>query len=1001
MSPELKSSRIHLMLGSVCLLVCIIPARFTHASEPVTLTCGRFELQFSANGHPASFKTKGDGQELLATNDPRPGFYLLSRDNIPLRFDQLKVENGKLVAFCGGLVPRVTFGIHSTDSYLALHVERMEGVPATREYSMHFQMKLLRPVRAFELDYMTEARGGTDVAVDWRHVWNRNPENPKGGFALYLPKDNADEDETILRIWVNEGLPHPKVDGEWDLAAAHKWVDRWLKELGDQSRFWIAARTDDELYSVVPYAQKAGVRDVYLFTDTWRGGVAEPFWANKQTNCGINKAVFPRGEEDLRAFSDYLRERNMNLKLHYVSGGIGLRDPQYIGESPDQRLAGWGRGRLEQKAGDKDTTLYFRPEPGTAMPFRLPAPDWWQRYTCPPALHNVFDFDFVVVGDELIKVGSFEDTDMEVWRLEECRRGQSTTKAARHRKCTPVRGLITSYGGQFLPDNDSSLLAEMAQNYAGMLNRCGIAHTEYDGAEIHTYNGRMWGFNKFASLVYSHLDHPVTAFTSSGWAPPCAIEYKLNRTQHALRDRQKGIVAILLDQPFRPASNVLDAHWGLSQMCAHDYTIYNIMKPEPLFGIDIKTLQAHGQTDQLLETAHNWKRVNQLIAPEQREQMRKTMFHEDDLLGQAGHHEQSALVHVLSKGAGQWEIHPTKVLTGAGNEDVRWQDGQEHGAISPRQFVKPGETLALVNPFREQQPRLIMRVLWGFDTASKGDLAAKGSGTDNRGADSAFDYAKMTSSARDKIGSRGNVLLQPSPDEMRNQRDTRFSVDGEALVVEANNPRDQPALNEDDLPEWSRSLDMTQRRGIGLWVTGDGSGAILTFQIPGGDYVVPLTFTGRRYIEIPNAQVAWSNGYWGWRMGSKRSYYEQVNWLKLGFGLLPPHTNARASVEGLTALQEIATELHNPVLHAGKATLRFSGTVASGQYLTWEGGPTAAVYDANWNHVSDLPVSGEGFVVPTGDLECRITADPGTTPPWVELQLMTRDNPMIIPDPVR
>ena len=976
----------------------LMPAEYAHAAGPVTVNSGLFTLQFSSDGHPLSFKAKGDDRELLATNDPGDGFYLLSRDNVPLRFDQLKVQDGKLVASCGAGVPRVTFGIHETDSYLAFHVERFEGVPATREYSMHFKMKLIQPVRAFELDYMTEARGGNEVAVDWFHIWNRNPENPKGGFALYLPKDNADEDETILKIWVNEGLPHPKVDGNWDLEAAHAWIDRWMKECGDQSRFWLAASTPEELYAAVPYAEKAGVRDVYLFTETWRGGKSEPFWTNKQTNCGINKAVFPRGEEDLRAFSDYLRDRNMNLKLHYVSGGIGLRDPQYIGPSPDQRLASWGRGRLAQKADAKDTTLYFRPDPGTEMPFRVP--DWSRRYTCPPALHEVFDFDFVVVGDEIIKVGAFEDTDKEVWRLEKCKRGQSMTKGDRHGKCAPVRGLISSYGAQFLPDNDSTLLTEMAQNYARMLNQCRIPHTEYDGAEIHTYNGRMWGFRKFASLVYSSLDHPVTAFTSSGWAPPCAIEYRLNRTQHALRDRQKGIVGILPDQPFRPASNVLDAHWGLSQMCAHDYTIYNIMKPEPLFGIDIHALEAHGQTDQLLETARNWKRVNRLIAPEQRGQMRKTMFHEDDLLGQAGGHEQSPLVHVLSKSSGQWEIYPTKVLTRPGNEDVRWQDGQEHGAISPRQFVKTGETLRLANPFAPQPPRVVLRVLWALDAAGQADVAQKGSGADQRASDSAFDYAKMTAKAGRGADAAGNVLLQPSPDELRNQRETHFSADGAALVVEAQNPLDKPAVNEDGLPEWSRSLSMIGRRGIGMWVTGDGSGAILAFQIPGGDYVVPLNFTGRRYIEIPNAQAAWAAGCWGWRMGSKRCYYERVNWCKLGFGMLPPKTTARASVEGLAALQEIATELRNPVVHAGGTSLQLKGTVASGQYVTWEGGPTAVVFDANWNRVAELPVAAGDFLAPAGEFDCRITADEGAPAPWLDLQLMTRDAPIVVSDPL-
>lgn len=339
------------------------------------------------------------------------------------------------------------------------------------------------------------------------------------------------------------------------------------------------------------------------------------------------------------------------------------------------------------------------------------------------------------------------------------------------------------------------------------------------------------------------------------------------------------------------------------------------------------------------------------------------------------------------------------VLTRPGNEDVRWQDGQEHGAISPRQFVKTGEMFRLVNPFAPQPPRMVLRVLWAFDAAGRADVVEKGSGADQRASDSAFDYAKMTAATGRNAGASGNVLLQPAPNELRNQREAQFSGEGDALVVEAQNPLDKPVVNEDGLPEWSRSLSMTGRRGIGMWVTGDGSGAILTFQIPGGDYVVPLNFTGQRYIEIPNAQVAWAAGCWGWRMGSKRCYYERVDWCKLGFGMIPPRTNVRASIEGLTALAEIPVELRNPVLHAGGTNLELTGTIASGQYLTWEGGTTATVYDPNWNRVAELPVKAEGFNAPAGEFDCQITADEGAALPWLELQLMTRDAAAIVPDP--
>lgn len=978
------------------LLLGVFIASAAHAST--TLTSPRFVVKFSSEGQVASLIKRDDGTELLNLSNPGVGLYLKTRDTAPIRFTKIAVEANRLVASTEAGYPRVTFRISDADRYLAFHIERVEAVPNSSDYSLHFEMNLSDPLRVIELDYMTEANMGANLRVDWRHLWNRHPSNPLGGFALYYPESEQDEDDTLLRIWVGEKLPHPQVSGEWNTDAAQQWVDRWLQMHGDQSRFWIHARDEKELYDAVPYAEKAGTRDIYLFTDVWRGGDTEGFWNVKQLNWGINKKIFPKGEEDLRAFADHLRQRNLNLKLHWISGSIGFKDPKYVGTRPNPHLASWGRGTVIKGFDSQAKTILFRPDPGAQMPFRLPTATWEQHYTHPPALHPWFDFEWVVVGDEIIHVGSFEDTDKPVWRLTNCRRGEFNTEAVAHDEAAPLRGLISAYKAVFVPENDSPLLEEVAAEYAGMLNRCGVSHVEFDGAEIHTYNGRMWGFRKFASLVYQHLDHPVTTYTSSGSPPPCNFEYRLNATKHTWRGRDKGIVPVLLDESYRPASNLLDAHWGLSQMSAHGYSIYNIMKPDPMFGVNARALRIHGLTEELLKTARNWKEVNGLLSADQRERMRKTLYFAPDPCAQAGNHEKSRVIHVLSKHANRFEIHPTQVLCRPGDADTVWHDGQEHGAISPRQFLKPGsDFLRLVNPYKPQAPKVILRCLWGMDYEGPTEGAAVGQGTDVSGADKAFDYAKMALHQIAGSAASTNILVQPVADELRNKSDVSIQADGTGLLLEARNPTDQSIVREDQLPEWSRTLNMTKHRGIGFWVTGDQSGAILTIQIPGGDYVVPIDFVGRRYIEIPNAQVAWSTGYWGWRMGSKRTYYSDVRWLKMGFGILPPKSHPRVRVEGLKALREIATKLRNPVLRIGDASLKVNGVLESSQYLVWDNEDMCEVFDANWHQVGTLPVIRDRFSWPNGEAEFKIDADAGAILPWVEVQLLTRDDPIAVP----
>ena len=165
-------------------------------------------------------------------------------------------------------------------------------------------------------------------------------------------------------------------------------------------------------------------------------------------------------------------------------------------------------------------------------------------------------------------------------------------------------------------------------------------------------------------------------------------------------------------------------------MCAHGFFIYNIMKPDPLFGVNVGTLRSHGMTDELLQIARNWKEVNRLIAPEQRERIRRTLYFADDPCRQAGSHEKSAVVHVLSKESDRWAIHPTRVLARKGDADAVWHDGQEHGAISPRQFLKPGEVLRLVNPYRPQRPKIILGCLWALNYDGATSKAPGGRGAD-------------------------------------------------------------------------------------------------------------------------------------------------------------------------------------------------------------------------------------------------------------------------------
>jgi hypothetical protein len=299
----------------------------------------------------------------------------------------------------------------------------------------------------------------------------------------------------------------------------------------------------------------------------------------------------------------------MYLALHYASGGIGLRDPLYVDQKPDRRVASWGGGRLVSAVGAADTTLIFQPAPGVVPPAQ-------HR----PAYPDFFDWNMLRVGDELVRIGSIEPGVDGTWTLRQCRRGQGSTKASAHSQGEDVAGLLVAYGQNLVPDNDSTLLDEVAQHYAGLLNRSRVEHAEFDGAEIHCQDGG-WGYRKFATPVYEALDHPTTAHDSSGSAPSAWFEYRLNSSQRLMRGscsytHGNYSVPVTLATPSRPATTLLDAHFSLSQ--GNYGGALGIEKPEPMFGVTPQVLKAHGLTDQFVEALKTWKEVCTLLTDEQR-----------------------------------------------------------------------------------------------------------------------------------------------------------------------------------------------------------------------------------------------------------------------------------------------------------------------------------------------------------------------------------------------
>ena len=955
-----------------------VVASVCYAGDPIEIGTGRVVLKFASDGRPKSFKA--DNKELLNEQDPGPGFEIKGfafNYGRPTSFalKDLRWDGKQLVASLKDDI-RISFDVKVTDRYITFKITRVEGVSKKNLLWLAFKMNVDVKAKTLPLDYMTQAAHlGCDISWPW--LWERSANTPLGGFAIYVPSDDADADETLLHIWANEGLPHPKVKGEWTVETARTWLADWQRQFADQSQMLITATNNAELYTLADFAAKLDIKRIYMHTDTWRG----EYWPVKYSFLHLNPNTFPKGEEDFQKFAKYARSKGIGLTIHTVSCAIANEDPDYVVGKIDPRLAKWIDGTLAQSVSATDKTLLFKPAPGGELPTSIDRP-----VTGPSNVDPWNNIRVIRVGDEFVEVGTFTDTDKEVWTLKACRRGAVKSTPAPHEANTPMIGLIRPYGQVFTADNDSTLVEELGRRMAEFSNRNNIIHCEQDAGEIHTVN-HQWGYAKFTESVYTNLDHAVTSNNSGGSHMPCQFEYRFNSSKAAIAARKQPQVPLTVARNGRPSTGPYEMFSAVAKPVASGVRSIGIYKPEPMFGVSTAILQNHGLSATAAETVLAWKKVAPLLT----EQQRKTILASSD-----------DVIYRAAKTPSGYTVVPLRMLYRPGI-DIGWRTGSEYGPIVPRQYFKAGAIFAVENPYSEQEPEILIRVMNGFN----GQTLVSAKTGETASADKAIVEAynvgaglkPVVATTPQDAAAALKTVLQPKVDKIRNVGDHQFAADGETLKIRFENKRKEAIRNDEKLPFFDCSSNMENARGIALTVTGDNSGAVLVLQAHSHgarDYIVVLDFKGPREFVIPCGEVSWSDARWGWRFETKGSKYGNLHCMSIGLGKVPAKTTVDISVANLRVLPEIPTALINPVITLGTGTLQITGTIPSESYIWYTGGATLGVYDLNWKKISDLPVAKKNFLAPKGKLEIRVEGKGPEPAPWLECQFFVKDTPMVV-----
>jgi len=757
---------------------------------------------------------------------------------------------------------------------------------------------------------------------------------PHARFAIYERVDDATEDDTLFDLWVDEGLPHPRVNGTWDRTAAKAWIEAWTEANYDISQMAMVPHNLTEWRAFFPYAKLMGAKALWFNFRVWAGSSID----------NVDPRMFPSGVGGFKAFSDDAVKNGFRISTHRMSGGLMPDDPDYC-IKPDPGLLGWGNMHLLSDCAAGIDRVVVKPQPGTKIP--VPTNKWKSNMSKEVFERVSAGLGACSIADEMLSYQSITPLANGSWEM---------VLTAKTQMVHPAGALVRGYikGNEyFLPDLFSPLYEEVAVRYANFSNLVGFDDGSFDGAGWFTWYGR-WAFTKFATLVYENLDHPTAVHTSGLVVSAAWPEYRFNSVKAAFGGgftTQPGSVDITPGYVGRDTAGLDGVAIQLTSSLSANTRLFSVGHDlqSTIDVYDDSSGHGAGNVREVLAMVGEYKRASLAMGAKQRQYMSGSVMYKSADRSNLGIINATWMVegNIFRK----WISAGTSVYDHNAYEPCSY--------IPPRFYAPSGTTVQLVLPAELQlgfeQARVVGRLLPRFDATSPQNIDL---------------FNKM------QLGSSSVRLDATNPTAAESWDETRLKT----YTV-------------------SPALDLTKHQGIGMFVDGDGSGGTLVVRVVCGttarDYAVPLTFLGKQWVEIPNAEQGLRARKWG-PVGKGAALwagidYSQVVGVAIGVGYLPPKGHTNVTVSGLRALNEIAAPLIDPEITVGDKSVQAEGTLQPYDHFTLSPDGSFAIYDQYWKLRSNCSTGGGGGFNPTSLATFEMSPSVPTagsaeqTPAWLEI----------------
>ena len=708
----------------------------------------------------------------------------------------------------------------------------------------------------------------------------------------------------------------------------------WFRNSSELRRpYLFTDLTEANVSEVIEFARRGGFGYVLVFSTTWT--VSNGHYEFKSKS-------YPNGLAGLKRVADELHAAGLKLGIHLLSACISRRDP-YIRPIPDRRLAVGREFRLVRDIDETATEI-----PVDASPAGMTKEDSYASAGCD-----------LWIDDEIIAYTDYSTE--EPLQFAACRRARYGTKAAPHKAGAAVRYLQRQYNF-YLPDPSTDLLPEIADRIAAICNRAGVDMLYFDGGEAINRLGRRWHDSHWIQReVVKRLDREVLITGSGGnggfgwhthmrgvsndgvniatkmYLDRHKVPQRINIYHRNLAAAEMGWLNLRSWNPAYPATQPDEWEYFCHKALAYDSPVSLHMGTSNFSG--------NGRAGECLDIIRRYERARVAggISPETLAQLRE-LGREFELVGD----ERTG-----------WRVRPL-------------QYGPTHLACSDRPETM---TWTLDNPF-EAQP-LSVRV--------RPRAALQPFGHEQNIA--LFDPAEAV--RWDPAGLAGATCsAEPSPLE---------SPDGgRSLKLTGRTGSASTTSRAWVRRELAPRPNLLQARSIGLWVHGDGKGEMLDVQlvdpslIRARDYLVPIDFTGWRYVRIVDAPTEQTFDYQLWRhKGNLGSFsFDAVRELRLQLLAMPVGEDVTVHVGRIEALREIPAALTDAVLEVSGSPWRLPFAVRPDEMLELRADGACVLYDRNNNEQHRVRIAGAAPTVATG--ETAISLRPGDGGPFAYVTPIVR-----------